>query len=384
LIRVKRIVWEILSLVLGYEKSHYCAIPRRILVMRYGFLGDVLQTTPILRALHKAWPAAKLDYWVSNAGAAALSNNPHISSIVDAGQHGPLQFKKPFAILRHASMLKAMRYDLAICLGSDPLYGFLAWLSGIKRRVGLIVNRDKAVFLHGWIEVPLGDRVSRQQRYLELLHELDISTSVEDEKIEIFWSPEDERKMDDLLGQEANELIALFCGTGPARFRPWANRKWRTDSWVELAQKLVQHYPGGKILLIGTHQEAEANRKIASSLPKSGVIDLSGETTFPQLGPVLKRCRLLISNDSAPVFVAAAARCPSIVIYGPEWPERAKPIGAKTWHPVFLDIDCRDHCASFPDEAPECNNECMSSITAEMVLEKMDQILRRSEKESIV
>jgi heptosyltransferase-2 len=357
---------------------------KRILVMRYGFLGDVLQTTPILKSLGKAWPEAKVDYWVSTAGAPALSNNPNISSIINADRHGPLRINRPFAILRHASMLRTKRYDLAICLGPDPLYGFLAWLGGIERRVGLIVNKDKAVFLDSWIEVPLADRVSRQQRYLELLHQLGISISGEDEKIEISWSAEDERRVEGLLGEETSKPIALFCGTGPARFRAWANRRWMIDSWVDLAQKLIQHYPRAKILLIGTGQEAEANKKIASSLPERRVIDLSGETTFPQLGPVLKRCNLLISNDSAPVFVAAAVGCPSIVIYGPEWPERAKPLGAKTWHPVFVDIGCRDYCASFPDKAPQCKNECMSLITADMVLENIDQALHTWEKEPMV
>jgi ADP-heptose:LPS heptosyltransferase len=147
------------------------------------------------------------------------------------------------------------------------------------------------------------------------------------------------------------------------------------DAWVDLAQKLVRHYPGIKTLLIGTNQEAEANKKIASSLPETRVIDLSGETSFPQLGPVLKRCKLLISNDSVPVFVAAAVGCPSIVIYGPEWPERAQPLNAN-WHPVYVEVDCRDNCCSLPDKAPPCKNECMESITVEAVLEAIDKVTK--------
>jgi ADP-heptose:LPS heptosyltransferase len=195
--------------------------------MRYGFLGDVLQTTPLLKTIHKAWPKAHIDYWVSDVAACALSNNPHISSIINADSHGRLEVKKPLSVFRHAFTLRLAHYDLAVCLGSDPLYSFLAWLGGIKRRVGLIINKDKAAFLHNWVEVPLGDRISRQQRYLELLHQLDVSISVESEKIEIFWSTEDERKLNDLLGQKGSKLIALFCGTVAARFRPWANRRWR-------------------------------------------------------------------------------------------------------------------------------------------------------------
>jgi heptosyltransferase-2 len=374
----KSIIWQLFRLMVGrnnrkLSKDDFSS--PNILVMRYGFLGDVLQTTPLLKAIRKAWPDARIDYWVSDIVAPALLNNPHISSIINADCHGKLELKKPLAVFRNAFKLRRVHYDLAVCLGSDPFYGFLAWLAGIKFRAGLIVSKEKAAFLDVWTETPLSDRISRQQRYLELLHQLDISISVEDEKIDIFWSAEDERKMDDLLGQKPTKLISLFCGTGPARFRPWANRRWRIDSWVDLAQKLVQHYPGIKILLVGTDQEAEANKKIASSLPESRVIDLSGKTSFPQLGSVLKRCKLLISNDSAPVFVAAAVGCPSIVIYGPEWPERARPLNG-SWYPVYVEMECRDNCCSFPDKAPTCRNECMGFIAVEAVVEAIDKVTK--------
>lgn len=344
--------------------------------MRYGFLGDVLQTTPVLKALREVYPKARIDYWVSDVAAPALANNPHISSIVSADRHGKLNPRRPFGVFRHTLKLRQAHYDLAICLGSDPFYGFLAWLAGIKYRAGLIVNKKKTAFLHVWIETPLSDRASRQKRYLELLHQLHIEIAAGAEKIQLFWTTEDERKTDALLGHDHGKLLALFCGTGPERFRPWAKRRWNVDSWMSLAERIIRSYPDMKILLIGTDREAETNKRIASVLPEDRVLDISGKTGFSQLGAVLKRCMLLVSNDSAPTFVAAAVDCPSVVIYGPEWPERSRPMGTHKWYSISVDIECRDRCASFPDKALVCKNECMNGITVEMVLNKVESAMK--------
>jgi len=378
--------WLTASLIEKKIKSihRFNDLPKKILVMRYGFLGDILQTTPVLKALCKKWPEAKIDYWVSNAAAPALKNNPHINTIIPADTYGPINYKKPWGILKNAFLIRKEHYDLAVCLGSDPIYGLLAWLGGVKFRVGLITDKRKSAFLTKWVEVTLDDRANRQQRYLDLIKQLNIAVPDEEEKIEMFWSEDDVKKVDSLLGKEQNDLLALFCGAGPPRFRPWANRRWDTERWKELAQKIIQHYPNIKILLIGAEQEAIITQEIISELPRNKVINLVGKTSFSQMGPVLKKCRVLVSNDSAPVFVAAAVDCPSVVIYGPEWPERAMPIGAKNWQPVFVDIDCREYCASFPEKAPDCKNECMSLITVEMVLEKIDYVLHNGAKESMV
>lgn len=383
---IKKILWQLVHFVAGHFKrkvNEEKILPRKILIMRYGFLGDVLQTTPVLKVLHKKWPEAKIDYWVSNAAAPALKNNPHINTIISADTYGPINYKKPWGILKNASLVRKEHYDLAVCLGSDPMYGLLAWLSGVKFRVGLITDKKKSAFLTKWVEVTLGDRVSRQERYMELIKQLNIEVPDGEEKIEMFWSEDDVKKVDSLLGKEQSNLLALFCGAGPPRFRPWANRRWDIRHWIELASKIIKKYSYIKILLIGADQEVENTQKLQSNLPKNKVINLVGKTNFSQLGAILKKCRMLISNDSAPVFVAAAVGCPVVVIYGPEWPERSQPIGAENWQPVFVDIDCRDYCASFPQKPPECENECLSSITVKMVLEKIDYVLHNGAKESM-
>ncbi len=149
-----RIFWKVASKLMTQKKSYPFVgnNVNKILVMRYGFLGDVLQTTPVLKALHKKWPKAKIDYWVSDAAAPALKNNPHINTIIPADKYGSISYKKPWGTLKNASLVRKEHYDLAVCLGSDPMYGLLAWLSGVKFRIGLITDKKSQYFLQNGLK----------------------------------------------------------------------------------------------------------------------------------------------------------------------------------------------------------------------------------------
>jgi len=372
---LNRALWYILNTFMIKRSIKMSVFPKKILVMRYGALGDVLQTTPVLSALHSFWPDAKIDYWASGSAASALSYNPLVSKIVNADMNGALGITRPLALLRHALMLRSFGYDLAVCLGTDPFYGLLAWLSGIKRRAGLILNKNKATFLQTWIEYTLGEKTGLQAKSNALMQLLSSNITAVDSCPIMFWNLSDEEKITDLLGPRDDPLIAFFPGGGVNKFRPWANRRWRTDKWVALGNKILEKRDGFRIVLFGTKVDVSVIADIVKMLPHDRIINLTEQTTFSQLAPMLKRCRLLISTDSAPVFVAAAVGCPVIVIYGPEWPERTRPSGTQLWYPAYADIECRDNCATFPAKSPICQNECIDSVTVEMVSDRVSDAL---------
>ncbi len=348
---------------------------KRILIMRYGFLGDILQTTPVLRYIQENFPEAVIDYWVSKKAAVAITNNPRVNKIIDADRFGTLQLKKPLSILKCGLSLRKGRYTMAVCLNASPLDGFLAWLGNIPFRIGLINNLQKSVFLHKAIIVPENSREPRQKSYYAVLNLIGNSALIPDDyPIELYWSNSDEEKIDILVKAIKGELIALFPGGGEnIQYRPWANRKWPVERWVELAQKTLSRFPAARLALLGTTSESAIADSIIKAVPRERVINCVNQTSFVQLGPLLKRCRMLISNDSSAVFVAAAVGCPAIVIYGPEWPERARPL-VKNWHPIFVDIDCREQCASSVKPS-FCDNKCIKNISADEVFKKACEMM---------
>jgi lipopolysaccharide heptosyltransferase II len=346
--------------------------------MRYGFIGDILQITPVVRIVQEKYPDAIIDFWVSRKASVALDNNPRIHAIVDADKYGPLSINKIWSIIKCGWSLRAGNYDAAICLNAEPVSGMLAWLGKIPFRIGLINAGQKAAFLHKYIVVPPDDTASRQFHYVSLIKLLG-GTGIISEfpPIELYWVKNDEKVVDDLLKNEKRELVAFFPGGGEnIQYRPWANRKWPVEKWTSLGKSILEKYPEITLLLFGSASDEDSIKKITKYLPAKRFLNVCGKTTLCQLGPLLKKCRVLVTNDSAPVFVAAAVGCPTVVLYGPEWPERAKPLGFEHWYPVWSETVCRANCAAFPVKGVKCENECENGLEVEKVLKTICKVLK--------
>ena len=378
---LKSLLWKTVRLLFAAPQGVKPPLTvRRILVMRYGFLGDVLQTTPLLRFLHETFPAAAIDYWVSAAAAPAIEDNPCIAAVIDADRYGG-RFGKLRSTVRGVRHLRRQRYDLAVCLSASPAVGLLGRLAGIPFLVGIASSEEKGIFLHRAVVAPPDDPTPRQRRYNEVALLLEKSAETIDAlPLELHWNECDERAARELLGDGAGNYIALFPGGGEnTQYRPWAERKWPADRWAETAKRLLEIAPLATIVLLGRGGDAAAATAIERSLPATKVRNLVNRTSFRHLGPVLKKCSLLISNDTAPVFIASAVGCPSVVLYGPEWPSRARPL-AGAWTPVAVETGCREQCASFsrPDR---CDGSCLRNLSVNSVMEK---VLERINASSIL
>ncbi len=346
--------------------------PKRIILLRFGHLGDVLQTTPVIKALARRWPKAQLDYLVAETSAAALKNNPYLNGIIIAN-HINGQRHATANLFGTISALRKRRYDLSISLGTDPLYGLIPLLAGIKNRIGLASDTQVGRLYNVFLLVTPESREPRQTAYGMLMQRAGIE--VEDRSLDLRWTDVDEKAISSMLGGGRKGYIAMFAGGGENAYRPWVERRWPESKWTGLISRLARQYPGYSMVLLGSEKERERNSSIASKAVCSQLIDLTGKTTFVQLGALLKRCDLLISNDSSPVFAAAAVGCPVVAIIGPEWPERSRPLGA-LWHQVFVDIECRDDCVRTGAEPRKCGNECIKRVEVESVMEKAIQILK--------
>lgn len=340
--------------------------PSRILVMLNGQIGDVVQTTPILWAVKTKWPNSVIDYCVYNNSADGLTNNPNIRQIINADNYGSWSLSKPRAIVKLARMLNENNYDLAVCLGNDATYGMVARLAGIKYIAGLIDKEYKNAFLDLPVLAPYDDKRPRVEYYRILGESMGLNFT-KGLLPEVFWTKQDEVIIDGHINAQNKPLIAVFAGTGPNAYRLWAKRSWPVKNWAELIQKILMEYPDAGFVLLGRGGDRAVNQEIILSAKTEKICDLTDKTTYPQLAYALSKSNMLISTDSSPVFAAAAVGCPLVVLYGPEWPQRSQPMGALTWHPVTVDMACREYCCSFPAKAPVCKNECMTNITVDMV-----------------
>lgn len=363
---MNKFLWKTLNLAFKRNSTLPQSLPQKIIVMLNGQLGDVVQTTPVLKAIRDKWPDACVDYCVRKNASYGLEGNPNIRHIIFADEYGPWSITNPIAMYRLAAKIRKNNYAIALCLGNDPTYGTVVRMAGIKYIAGIIDSEYKTAFLDEYYTVPYDDTKPRVLNYKTLGEK--VGLVFQDTILpEVHWKKEDEDYIDSLLEVENKKYVAIFSGSGPNAYRPWAKRSWPASKWAELIKLIARENSDITFLLLGKDKDAIVNSEIINEIKDIKTINLTDKTTFTQLAYVLSKSRLLISTDSSPVFAAASVNCPTLVLYGPEWPERARPVGMKDWCPVSVEFACRKYCASFPQKAPICNNECMKNISLEKV-----------------
>ncbi len=323
----------------------------RVLVVRTDRMGDVVLTTPFIKALRRAYPAARISILVTPATKDLVIGNPYLDEVlVDdrAGRH-----KGMVGSLRLAQDIRRGNFDAAFILHTKRRYNIACFLAGVPARIGY--RNDKMGFLltHPLKDIRhLGEK--HEARYcLDILKGVGIPADVEDVLDMLVPVHKDaQRWVLDWLnsqGVKAGEFIVVHPGASdPAKC-------WPAASFAALISRLMDRYDL-KVVLIGGPETVTMTTEILRSCPKS-VLDLTGRTSVAQSAALLSRCRLLISNDSGPVHLAAGVGVFVISLFLRDQPginpERWKPLGPKGF---FLSTD---------------------SVTVDKVLDLVEDILRK-------
>ncbi len=282
---------------------------QNILIVRTDRIGDVVLTTPAIAALRKAYPKARIAIMVTPQTQALVMGNPHLDSIIvfdrEKAHNGLL------GLWRFIRELRGQKFDLAVVYHTKKITNLICFLAGIPARLGY--KNNKFGFL---LTLPVKDVRPQGTRHetqlcLDLLKQIGIQK--EEIKPYVPVSPKAERWIEGWLREnyirEDEPLIAIHPGAS------CISKRWPAESFVQLIEKISQRYPV-KVLLIGTQDDKSLALKIISSSPQGCVVDTTGQTTVSQLVSLLKRCQVLISNDSGPVHIASALGIPVVAIFG--------------------------------------------------------------------
>ena len=165
-----------------------------------------------------------------------------------------------------------------------------------------------------------------------------------------------------LLNANASDIVPL--------------RKWSLSNFVELGKRLLENAEI-TVVLTGSPEENEACADLALKIDPDRVINFAGKTTFKELITLYSLSDLLVTNDSGPVHFASTTDIPIIALFGPETPKIFGPMSphAKT---ISLGLACSPCISVFNQKKSSCtDNQCMKQITAEMVIQETQKILRK-------
>ena len=306
--------------------------PKKILIVRNDRLGDVILSTPVIKNLKLAFPQSYIAFMCRPYTREALEGNPNLDEVIVYDKYG--KDKSFLATVKFALKLGKYRFDWAIILHPTNRTHIMTFLARIPVRVGW--NRKLGQLLTKKIKHTKQQGKKHESEYtLDLLRALNIPIKSKNTYFPIL--PEAIAKVEELLkGQgviENDKLIVIH----PSASCP--SKRWPQEHFLKLIE-LLKNKGSFKIAVITSEGEKQFGEEAAK---KSEVIDLRGKLSISEIGALLKRASLFISNDSGPVHIAASLNTPVISIFGRKdsglSPRRWGPQGENSYY-FHKDVGC--------------------------------------------
>lgn len=300
--------------------------PRKIMVRAANWIGDAVISLPALAALQGRFPEAEIvpvvKPWVRDVYSHYSALRRHILYDPQREHRGIAGFA------RFIRQLRAERFDAAVLFQNAFHAAWIAWRAQIPNRIGYA--RDaRAPLLTEAIDVPPPAAYGHQAfYYLHLLFRSGLIRRPEPPRpLTESWlriNAEERRwattYLESLGLHGPRFLIALMPGAsyGPAK-------RWPPDRFAALADRLIAAL-NADVLIFGSHVEKPLAEQVAQEMTHTPIV-IAGEATLGQSMSILEQCRLVITNDSGSMHVAAALALPVTAIFGSTDPQATGPLG---------------------------------------------------------
>ncbi len=350
---------------MGRRRSRAVQFPESpdFLVIETGLVGELLVVTPVLRAIRKAYPSARVTVMARPGSAPVLVGNPAVDRLL------PLSKKErggALGMMRLASWIRAKSFDAAFVFHTSFRSALMTAMGAVPVRAGLSCEGRGFLLTH---------KVRRDRSAYEVDEHLAVAG--------LLGIPSDGRELELFLTEEeraeARKLLGSVPATGPrVGLHPGASReirRWPAKRFAELGGRLAKERSVVPVFLFGPGERdlagAVSGWFIDQGLPAPTVI-FPG--TVRLLGALFDEMAAVVTNNTGPMHVAAAVGVAGAFIHGPT------PI--KRWHPPgdhFVEVFARDaECR--PCDSPRCRLDrtiCMEGVGVDQVYEAVTAAMDR-------
>jgi heptosyltransferase-2 len=349
---------------------------KRILILRYRFIGDTILTVPFLRNLRRAEPEAYIAWMVAPGSAGVVQGIPYVDELLfwdpvtihadSRGGHRTLGQKTGF--IRE---IREKRFDTVYVLKRSFSSALIAYLSGARKRVGF-ATEGRGFLLT--TRVPYRHDHHEVQNFLEVLRADGVP--VIDDYLESWLTPDEVRRGDEILaaaGVSPDEPLAIIHPY--ASFPP---RGWHFDDYAALSHLLAGN--GFRVIVLGGDRDrSDWERSSPHFAPTT--VSLVGTGSLRETMAVLRRGTVFIGNDSGIMHLAAAAGVPLVALFGPQSPVRFGPWGRMT-RVIYKQFPCSPCRQKFFEECSPSLREkpaCIEAITVDEVFAAAMALLKEQE-----
>jgi lipopolysaccharide heptosyltransferase II len=337
--------------------------PRKILVIRFSAIGDVVLTTPLLRMLKSRYPESEIDFLVKSRYAELIESHPSISRVWEFDPHA-----KPGGLIRD---LRNQRYDAVADLQSNFRSGWFVSRIPAGRKVRFFPERLKRFLLVRFHLDRYTPDESVPLRYLRALEPWGVKD--DGKGAELCPSPEAESSLNKKLKGMVSSAPILLLAPGAGR----ATKRWLPDRFGEVGRHFSER--NHQVILIGGDQDRAVCHEVGHCIPDLKA-DLSGSLSLQESIALIQKARMLVTNDTGVMHIATAVQTPVVALFGPTtrqlgfYPFRA-PSAV-----IEKALDCRPCSYHGSARCPKGHFHCMRRIQSDEVIAAAEQLMKKASK----
>jgi heptosyltransferase-2 len=335
-------------------------VPPNILLVRFSAIGDILLLTPLVRALRRKHPDARLTVVTRTGFAPLLERNPRISEVIG---WDPLT-----SLSDLGRRLRELPFTHRLDLHDSVRSRLLRWHAGGPCTTYPKHRLARAALIHTHRDL-YRDRRHVAERYFDAARGLEVTP--DGGSLEMFLSRADLEAAEGFLTARglgrSRQLIAV--APGAAHF----TKRWPTHHWMALVRRLVE--AGNDVIVLGGPQDLAIGEAVAAAGGESAAT-AAGAFDLPGSAALLKRTRALVSGDTGLMHLATAVETPVIALFGPTveqfgfFPYRAKSAVLQR------ELSCRPCSAHGGPRCPLKHHRCLQDLQPGDVLEALRRLPR--------
>lgn len=340
----------------------------RILVAQTGFIGDVVLTTPLLQTLRARLRPEFLGVLSTPEGADLLWDSGLADVVIPFDKRAKDKGWRGFA--RLGRLLQGYRFTHALAPHKSMRTAALLAVSGIPHRTGF--RESPGWFLyHSSVSQNLS--LHAAQRILSLGSALGVEPTGRERLV--LRREEEAGNACEILGKIGLAEETPLFGIQPGSI--WKTKRWVPTGYAEVAKEIRQKY-GGRALILGGEKDRPIAKRIVEYTGEE-IIDLAGKTSLRDLVRILRRLRMLITNDSGPMHMAVALGVPVVAIFCSTTRDLGFYPYTRRAVVVEKELSCRPCGPHGGQRCPLGTEECMQGIGPADVLRAVDLLLKCTE-----
>ncbi len=343
----------------------------RVLVFHTAFIGDVVLMFPLLQTLRQQRPGGTISVVTVPAVAELVRKHPAVDDVIPYDKRGVHRgWRGMHGLVR---LLQKRQFTLALVPHRSIRSALIVRMARIPRRIGFSSSAGARLFTE---RVPYRSSDHEIDRDLSLLQP--VLGSIPSRVLPVIAIHEEDAQAAAVLLETADRTIPGFSRKPLIALAPgsvWLTKRWPMEAYAELGCTLMRE--GFSVVLIGGDRDVKLCDSIADASGRSaGLFNAAGMTSLAVSAALLHRCRLLVSNDSAPGHIAMGVDTPVLALFGPTVPAIGfAPVGPKDRVLEVVDLPCRPCNIHGGNECPIGSFACMRGITVPHVMAAIHDIM---------